>query len=441
MITTVKKLLTNLSHLAKDKKAWLALVAGLFLTLSYAPYNLWFITFLSLGALLYCINPLANGKLAAKQSAKYGFIFGLGWFGAGISWVHVSIATFGGMPLIASMSLMVLLCAYLALYPALAAWLATRLANGPYSFICWLLATVAITEYLRGTLLTGFPWLSLGYALIDAPVTALAPIGGVYFMGALMMVGAGEHRGTPLAEMTSPTQRVWLRRLIETFDDVPEAVLEAVARMATPRDQWEAFGPWLYQPPAATRGEPDPPLVLTVGKYRNETIESVGETVAGAMYLRRMLSMEYSADDDTALPHFSEAMNAFEALAAPEHEYVQWGGLLATAHDGSIVVAMGKHAGEEPACLPPTYVRRMLGWDGATADAIAILEPHASSAEDWARWSHYLYSDDGVIRMGIGKYAGQPLAEVDAGYLRFMLSKWDDMPEAVKAEVEGVNEL
>ena len=180
MITTVKKLLTNLSHLAKDKKAWLALVAGLFLTLSYAPYNLWFITFLSLGALLYCINPLANGKLAAKQSAKYGFLFGLGWFGAGISWVHVSIATFGGMPLIASLSLMVLLCAYLALYPTLATWLATRLATGPYSFICWLLAAIATTEYLRGTLSTGFPWLSVGYTQTDSPLNFLAPVIGEF---------------------------------------------------------------------------------------------------------------------------------------------------------------------------------------------------------------------------------------------------------------------
>ena len=190
MITTVKKLLTNLSHLAKDKKAWLALVAGLFLTLSYAPYNLWFITFLSLGALLYCINPLANGKLAAKQSAKYGFIFGLGWFGAGISWVHVSIATFGGMPLIASISLMVLLCAYLALYPALATWLATRLAKGPYSFICWLLAAVATTEYLRGTLLTGFPWLSFGYTQTDSPLNFLAPVIGEFGITLVCMLSA-----------------------------------------------------------------------------------------------------------------------------------------------------------------------------------------------------------------------------------------------------------
>ncbi|MCF2902211.1 apolipoprotein N-acyltransferase [Pseudoalteromonas sp. OFAV1] len=176
----MKKLLTKLSLIAKDKKAWLALIAGLFLTLSYAPYNLWYIAFLSLGILIYCINPQANGKSAAKQSAKYGFIFGLGWFGAGISWVHVSIATFGGMPLIASISLMVLLCAYLALYPALAAWLTTRLAKGPYSFICLLLANFAVTEYLRGTLLTGFPWLSFGYTQTDSPLNFLAPVIGEF---------------------------------------------------------------------------------------------------------------------------------------------------------------------------------------------------------------------------------------------------------------------
>ncbi|HDZ31499.1 MAG TPA: apolipoprotein N-acyltransferase, partial [Pseudoalteromonas sp.] len=106
MITTVKKLLTRLTLLAKDKKAWLALVAGLVLTFGYAPFEIWPIVFISLGAIIFCVNPNNTGKAQAKTAAKYGFIFGLGWFGAGISWVHVSIATFGGMPLIASLSLM-----------------------------------------------------------------------------------------------------------------------------------------------------------------------------------------------------------------------------------------------------------------------------------------------------------------------------------------------
>ena len=158
MITTVKKLLTRLTLLAKDKKAWLALVAGLVLTFGYAPFEIWPIVFISLGAIIFCINPNNTGKAHAKTAAKYGFIFGLGWFGAGISWVHVSIATFGGMPLIASLSLMAFLCSYLALFPALAFWATTRFASGPKSFGALLIACFAISEYLRGTVLTGFPW-------------------------------------------------------------------------------------------------------------------------------------------------------------------------------------------------------------------------------------------------------------------------------------------
>jgi len=180
MKTTVKTLLTKLTLLAKDKKAWLALIAGLVLTFGYAPFQIWPIVFFSLAAIIFCINPNNTGKAHAKTAAKYGFIFGLGWFGAGISWVHVSIATFGGMPLIASLSLMAFLCAYLALFPALAFWAATRFASGPKSFGALLIVSVAISEYLRGTVLTGFPWLSFGYTQTDGPLRLLAPYIGEF---------------------------------------------------------------------------------------------------------------------------------------------------------------------------------------------------------------------------------------------------------------------
>ncbi|MBQ4857919.1 apolipoprotein N-acyltransferase [Pseudoalteromonas sp. MMG007] len=176
----MKTLLTKLTLLAKDKKAWLALIAGLVLTFGYAPFQIWPIVFFSLAAIIFCINPNNTGKAHAKTAAKYGFIFGLGWFGAGISWVHVSIATFGGMPLIASLSLMAFLCAYLALFPSLAFWAATRFASGPKSFGALLIVSVAISEYLRGTVLTGFPWLSFGYTQTDGPLRILAPYIGEF---------------------------------------------------------------------------------------------------------------------------------------------------------------------------------------------------------------------------------------------------------------------
>lgn len=97
------------------------LLSGASLTFAFAPFNAWPVIFPALAvAIIQLYKRPDKGFLT-------GWLFGLGWFGAGISWVHVSIADFGGMPLIASVGVMVLLCAYLALYPALAFWITKRI--------------------------------------------------------------------------------------------------------------------------------------------------------------------------------------------------------------------------------------------------------------------------------------------------------------------------
>ena len=70
-------------------------MSGVLMTLSYAPYNLWPLAFISIATLLFSAKPSETST--TKDSAKQGFLFGLGWFGAGISWVHVAIADFGGL--------------------------------------------------------------------------------------------------------------------------------------------------------------------------------------------------------------------------------------------------------------------------------------------------------------------------------------------------------
>ena len=117
-------------------------------------------------------------KTTAKTAAGIGFFFAFGWFASGISWVHVSIELFGGMPLVVSLLLMLLLCLYLAIYPALACYLAARLSKNRQLNLLLLPATWTLAEYLRNTLLTGFPWLSLGYSQIDSPLRFIAPIFG-----------------------------------------------------------------------------------------------------------------------------------------------------------------------------------------------------------------------------------------------------------------------
>lgn len=150
------------------------LLAGVSVTLAYAPYSLWWLPFFSFAVLAWFIKHSRNNK----QAAGYGFAFGLGWFGSGISWVHVSIDQFGGLPLIGSLSLMALLVAYLSLYPALASWLTARLSHRSRLFPLIFPASWIVSEWLRSWLLTGFPWLSVGYTQTSAGLTDWAPLIG-----------------------------------------------------------------------------------------------------------------------------------------------------------------------------------------------------------------------------------------------------------------------
>lgn len=158
---------------------------------AFAPFSLWPLGIVCWAA-FYLLLRSAETK---RQAAGVGFFFGLSQFLTGVSWVYVSMHDIGGMPMLLALVATLLFAAYLATYPLLAGLSfalclagratshtpsTTRLDSGlfrPLLFAaCWLL-----TEWSRGTLLTGFPWLNLGYTQTPpSPLAGYAPILGGY---------------------------------------------------------------------------------------------------------------------------------------------------------------------------------------------------------------------------------------------------------------------
>lgn len=155
-------------------------LAGAMLTLSFAPFSYWPTMIIGLSIFIYCLT-------RSQSPFKTGFVFGLGWFGVGVSWVHVSIADFGGLPLIGSLALMLLLCSYLALFPAFASALLVRF----FPSRLWPLALPAIwfcMEWIRSWFLTGFPWISIGYSQVSSPLGGWMPLIGEAGVSILLIV-------------------------------------------------------------------------------------------------------------------------------------------------------------------------------------------------------------------------------------------------------------
>jgi apolipoprotein N-acyltransferase len=164
----------------------LALVAGALLPLAFAPLALWPLALLSLALLFWLWQ-----RVPGRSAAMIGFIYGLGLFGVGVSWVYVAIHEFGHSPPPLAALLTLLFVAFLALFPALAGYLMRRWPLSP-ALQLLLAAPLAwlVSELLRGWLLSGFPWLLLGYVTLDTPLAGLAPWIGIHGQSLLVALTA-----------------------------------------------------------------------------------------------------------------------------------------------------------------------------------------------------------------------------------------------------------
>lgn len=159
------------------RKRWVAFVAGSGLVLAFQPFALVWLAPLSLACLI-----LLWESTTARQAGWIGYCYGLGFFTAGTYWLYISLNILGGLWPPIALLMMACLIAVLASYVALTGYLTVRIvpANGLLRWLVVIPAVWTLTEWLRGWLFTGFPWLSVGYSQVETPLGALAPVMGVF---------------------------------------------------------------------------------------------------------------------------------------------------------------------------------------------------------------------------------------------------------------------
>jgi len=186
---TVSNASTRLLVSAGWRARAIALLAGAILPLAFAPLGWFPLAILSPAVLFFLCF-----QVSPRQAFITGYSFGIGFFGVGISWVSVSFYKFGGMGGVLSVAATLLFVLFLALFPAALTWVSRRFfsALSPARYFMLLMPALwVLFEWIRGWILTGFPWLNLGYSQTDAPLGGLAPVMGVYGISWMVAMSAG----------------------------------------------------------------------------------------------------------------------------------------------------------------------------------------------------------------------------------------------------------
>lgn len=192
------------------KRAAIALVSGAVSSLAMAPFNAWPVLFLTFPVLVWLIDGAAAGKMRGiPAAAMAGWWFGFGYFVPGLYWIGyaflVDADTFAWLLPAAICGLP----AYLALYSALGFALARLLWTRDASRVLALASCLTIGEWLRGHMLTGFPWNAFGYALTEplalAQTMSLIGLWGMTFLAIAIFASPAA-----LIDSRSRTLRPWL---------------------------------------------------------------------------------------------------------------------------------------------------------------------------------------------------------------------------------------
>lgn len=166
------------------KRPLLSAISGFVLVLAFPPVGAGFVAWSALIPLFFALDGAGR-----KEALACGYVFGLAFFLGTVYWVIHSMYYFGGVPLAISVLAMLLMVAYLSIYTALFGFLAALAGRLSPSWRLLLFPVFwTATEFLRGHLFTGLPWVLAGYSQAGyLPVIQMADITGVWGVSFLVV--------------------------------------------------------------------------------------------------------------------------------------------------------------------------------------------------------------------------------------------------------------
>jgi apolipoprotein N-acyltransferase len=161
-----------------------ALISGALIVPAFPVFDLYLLAWVAFVPLL-----LSLWKKSPAEAFQAGFIFGIVYFFGTLYWIYHSINFYGGVPFVASISIVLLLCCYLSIYPAVFAYFfssfirRTRLPALLIGPVLWV-----VLEFVRSYAFTGFPWSSIGYSQYKfLSLIQVSDITGVYGISFLVI--------------------------------------------------------------------------------------------------------------------------------------------------------------------------------------------------------------------------------------------------------------
>ena len=126
---------------------------------------------------LYVLGRSSEPKFS--EAFRSGFLLGLGYFVPALWWIFISLHDVGGMSIWLSSLAVLALASLMAVYFGLANLIAQQVTHSPWRSLA-IPAAWVLTEYLRGQVFTGFPWMGFAESQVNGPFANIAPyLGGL----------------------------------------------------------------------------------------------------------------------------------------------------------------------------------------------------------------------------------------------------------------------